>query len=103
MPAGVGYLREYRRSCDRFNAGGDPGPASCWLTPHTEYLQLGRSEADRQSAYRQLFRSAIPRADLQTIRDGTHKGWALGDETFSARIEALSGRRVMFLREAIYP
>jgi putative transposase len=63
------------------------------LTPHEEYLRLGRNEAERQSAYRELFQAAISTNDLAEIRECTHKGWALGSERFKEQIEALGQRR----------
>jgi putative transposase len=64
-----------------------------WLTAHEEYLRLGRDAADRQSAYRELFRGAISGDDLAQIRNCTHKGWAMGGEPFREQIEALGLRR----------
>ena len=58
-------------------------------------LRLGRTVQERQEAYRQLFKAAVPKDDLSAIRDSTHKGWALGSERFVKRIEALSQRRAV--------
>jgi hypothetical protein len=41
----------------------------------------------------QLFKAHLSKADLDAIRDTLHKGWALGDNRFRAKIEKLSGRR----------
>ena len=87
------HPRDYPWSSYRFNADGEKGPNSDWLAPHQEYLRLGRSAEERRSAYRQLFRGAIAKDELQAIRESTHKGWALGSERFKAQIEALSGRQ----------
>jgi putative transposase len=89
----VSHPRDYPWSSHAFNAQGAAGINTDWLTPHREYLRLGRSAADRQSAYRQLFRAAISNADLTAIRESTHKGWALGGERFREQIEALGQRR----------
>ena len=89
----VAHPRGYPWSSYAFNALGETGPNSDWLTPHNEYLSLGRSLADRQSAYRQLFRAAIPSIELKEIRECVHKGWALGDTRFRAQIEGLAQRR----------
>jgi putative transposase len=91
----VAHPRDYPWSSYPFNADGEKGPNSDWLVPHREYLRLGRSNEDRQSAYRQLFRAAIAKDELQAIRESSHKGWALGSEHFKAQIEALSGRQAM--------
>ena len=86
---------EYLWSSYAFNAQGESGPNSGWLTPHEEYLSLGRSATDRQDAYRLLFKAAIPQDDLKEIRECSHKGWALGSERFKEDIEALGQRRAI--------
>lgn len=89
----VAHPSEYPWSSYPFNAQGNGGPNADWLSPHAEYLNLGNSPVDRQSAYRQLFRAAISGANLAQIRECTHKGWALGSERFSDMIEQLGQRR----------
>ena len=91
----VAHPRDYRWSSYGRNADGETGENADWLTPHREYRRLGRSPAERQAAYRQLFRAAVARDDLQAIRDCTHKGWALGSGRFSEKIEALTQRRTV--------
>lgn len=89
----VAHPREYPWSSYAFNALGEIGPNSVWLAPHNEYLRLGRGASERQSAYRQLFRAAIPNVELDEIRECVHKGWALGDARFRAQIQGLAQRR----------
>ena len=89
----VAHPREYPWSSHAFNALGEAGLNADWLTPHDEYLRLGRNAPERQSAYRRLFKAAIPNVDLKEIRECVHKGWALGDARFRARIEDLGQRR----------
>ncbi|MGE3296160.1 MAG: transposase [Porticoccaceae bacterium] len=89
----VAHPRDYPWSSYAFNALGESGVGGSWLTPHMEYTQLGRSQNERQSAYRQLFRAAISGRDLNAIRESTHKGWALGGERFKQQVEALTNRR----------
>jgi putative transposase len=89
----VAHPRDYPWSSYRYNALGEAGKNLDWLTPHAKYLALGRQGNDRQSAYRQLFRAAIPGRELKDIRECTHAGWALGSERFKRKIERLSGRR----------
>jgi putative transposase len=91
----VTHPKDYPWSSYHFNAYGMRDWNSNWITPHPVYMRLGKGIEDRQSAYRQLFRSAIAKDDLQAIRESTHKGWALGNERFRTRIEVLSGRRAM--------
>ena len=89
----VAHPRDYAWSSYRRNADGEAGANADWLTPHREYRRLGRSAEERQAAYRQLFRAAVPKDDLQAIRDCTHKGWALGGARFTKQVEALGQRR----------
>jgi len=89
----VAHPRDYPWSSYRFNALGESGLNAGWISPHPEYLRLGRDAAERQGAYRQLFRAAISIQDLAQIRDCTHKGWALGGERFRQAVEALGERR----------
>ena len=93
----VAHPRDYRWSSYAFNALGETGMNADWLTPHPEYLSLGRSTGARQSAYRQLFRASLSGQDLENIRGSAHKGWALGGERFRQQIEALSQRRAASL------
>ena len=89
----VAHPRDYPWSSYAFNASGHVDTNGKWLTAHREYLRLGRSVHERQEAYRQLFKAAVPKSDLAVIRDCTHKGWALGGERFAKKIEALTQRR----------
>jgi len=72
------------------NARGDENSL---VTPHSLYRRLGRHTDTRQSAYRQLFRSQLAKADVDAIREATNKAWVLGNDRFRERVEALSGRR----------
>ena len=87
------HPRDYPWSSYAHNANGETGLNADWLTPHPEYLALGRNATDRQAAYRQLFRAAIPKDEPKEIRECTHKGWALGGERFREAVEALGQRR----------
>lgn len=81
---------DYPWSSHCANAQGRPDEL---IAPHSLYRRLGRTDDERQSAYRQLFRAQIPRADVEAIRDATNKAWALGDSRFRAKVETLSNRR----------
>ena len=54
---------EYRWSSYGANAWGD----LCWLTPHDEYLMLGRDGKERTFAYRESFRHQLGEHDLHLI------------------------------------
>ena len=86
----VDHPREYPWSSYAANAHGEENKL---IASHALYRQLGRTEIESQATYRQLFRAAIGRADLEAIRESTNKGWVLGNERFREKIEALSNRR----------
>ena len=88
----VTHSSEYPWSSYRYNALGVPIQL---LTPHPVYLQLGKTDEDRQKGYRALFRGRLPERELSVIRESTNKAWALGDERFRAQIEARTGRRAV--------
>jgi putative transposase len=95
-PVRAGMVTEpgdYPWSSDRRHAQGESGPNADWLMPHPEYRKLGKRNAARKLAYRQLFHAAISDAELAEIRDCSRKGWALGCERFKAQIEILGQRR----------
>jgi len=86
----VSHASEYPWSSYQGNALGKPIQL---LTPHTLYSRLGKTDVERQSAYRALFRGKMPERDLAAIRESTNKGWVLGNDWFKAQIEAKTGRR----------
>ena len=88
----VDHASEHPWSSYRFNAFGVPIEL---LAPHLIYKQLGRTDAERQSAYRALFRGRMPERDLEAIREATNKSWVLGDDRFRTQIEAKTGRRAV--------
>jgi len=83
-PADLGW------SSYQYNAQGKENPL---LSQHSLYRRLGRNAEARQSAYRQLFRAQLSKADVDAIRETTNKAWVLGNERFREKIELLSGRR----------
>jgi putative transposase len=86
----VAHASEYPWSSYQGNALGKPIQL---LTPHALYQRLGKTESDRQKAYRALFRGKMPERDLTAIREATNKAWVLGDDRFKAQIEAKTGRQ----------
>ena len=80
----------YRWSSYRCNALGEEDGL---VMEHDLYRRLGCSAEQRQSAYRALFQHAVADDLLGTIRDATNKGWALGDEHFRTKVEAMTVRR----------
>ncbi len=86
----VQHPGDYPWSSYGANAQGKP---DALISPHGLYRRLGRSNEEREAAYRQLFRVQIANADLEAIRQSTNKAWVLGDSRFRAKVEALSERR----------
>ena len=86
----VSHAADYPWSSYRSNALGEPMEL---LTSHLLYRQLGKTAAERQEAYRALFRGRMPERELEAIRASTDKAWVLGDDRFKAQIEARTGRR----------
>ncbi|WP_323845040.1 transposase [Microbulbifer magnicolonia] len=87
----VGHPSEYPWSSYRSNGAGVPASL---ISSHGEYRRLGRTEAERQSAYRQLVRARIPDKTLDEIRSATNKAWVLGSDRFRERIARQLNRRV---------
>ncbi len=87
----VDHPSKYPWSSYLFNARGQRDKL---VMPHREYKRLGKSDAERQSAYRQLFRTHITESTLGDIREATNKAWVLGSERFKKRIEKKIGRSV---------
>jgi len=82
---------EYRWSSYAANATG--GPAD-FLSPHDEYQRLGRTPAERQAVYRDLFGEHQRPERQDEIRTATNGGYALGNATFRRAMAVALGRRV---------
>lgn len=68
------------------------GSASRLVTPHEQYLGLGRSPDERQSAYRELSASLTPQ-NIEEIRGAINTGYPLGARRFIRAVCAATGRR----------
>lgn len=86
----VRHPREHRWSSYRANA---LGAADALVTPHPLYLSLGRSAAERQASYRELFREKLTEEFIENLRTATNGGWALGGDAFKRRIAKGAKRR----------
>jgi putative transposase len=82
---------DYRWSSYRINAQGE---TSSLIVPHEQYLALGQTLEDRQSAYRDLFNTDLDPHLVQQIREATNGGYVLGDSRFQGEIAQMLGRRV---------
>jgi putative transposase len=77
----------YRWSSYRSNA---LGKADLRLTAHPLYEAMGRSDKDRQAAYRALFQSHLDRAAIDDIRLALNQSQSLGNERFYAKVEKMT-------------
>lgn len=83
---------DYHWSSYRCNALGE---MDSLITPHPLYLALGAVASSRQSAYRDLFKSALGDDELADIRNHVQQQRALGTSRFQEEIEALLGRKAV--------
>ncbi|MBN8432170.1 transposase [Microbulbifer salipaludis] len=70
------------------------GKVSSLITPHPEYLALGRSPKERCEQYRALFSYHLDGPALEEIRTSVNKGMALGSLRFKEEVERQHARRV---------
>jgi hypothetical protein len=73
------------------------------LTGHDLHDRQGGAPAERQTAYRALFRAALDEAFVDSLRAATNGGWALGDARFKRQIAKALGRRVAPLPKGGHP
>ena len=81
----------YRWSSYRYNAQGKP---DALVTPHSQYLQLARNVADRQLAYKALFKAHMDPEEQVNIRAAWQTGTPLGNDHFRAQVEQTLKRKV---------
>jgi putative transposase len=82
---------DYRWSSYRANAH---GKVNALLTPHEEYLGLGRDVEGRQRAYSRLFEHEIAPEELEVIRKSLRHNHVLGDDRFRDEIGRMMKRRI---------
>jgi len=87
----VAHPSEYPWSSYRSNA---LGQANELVAPQREYQRMGKTDEERQAAYRQLFKAQLPENNLDKIRDATNKAWVLGNDRYKQRIQKQLERRV---------
>lgn len=80
----------YRWSSFRANAQGE---RSELITPHLLYLNLGVSDEQRQTAYRELFRYELDPDEIDRIREVTNSNFTLGTNRFQEEVSRILGRR----------
>ncbi len=85
---------DYHWSSYSANVGDEPDEM---ISPHREYLKLGKDDRQRMRAYRALFKRDIDSETTAYITESTLKGWAIGDLKFARRVEKRTGRRAVQL------
>ncbi len=87
----VKHPDEYRWSSYQVNG---QGKKSSLIRPHSLYRKLGRTDAERQMAYKELFRNELESEEIDKIRKATNENFALGNDRFTKEISEMLGRRV---------
>jgi putative transposase len=81
----------YPWSSFRCNAWGGHDDLIC---PHPLYLALGEDASSRQSSYRALFASHLPKEVVHEIRMALDFSMPLGNDRFRQQIERALGRSI---------
>jgi len=87
----VNHPRDYPWSSYRANG---EGKEDRLLTPHDDYLRLGMTGRERETAYRGLFQAHLDPDKVKAIRTATNGNYVLGDNRFQKEIEQMLNRRV---------
>ncbi len=80
---------DHRWSSYQFNRW---GKADDLLTPHSVFLELGKTDHSRRSAYDSLFELPVPWED-EAIREALRTNGVYGDKQFCTQVGNLTGRR----------
>lgn len=86
-------IDHYNYRWSSFHANGD-GKNDALLTPHEQYLLLGRTTDTRREAYRALFKAHLDEETIDEIRAASNGNYALASERFQAQIGKALKRRV---------
>lgn len=74
------------------------GVESKLRTAHRVYMELGRTDEERQQKYCALFSLHLDHSMLNQIRTATNRGFVLGGAGFRDDIERKTGQRMRLLR-----
>jgi putative transposase len=88
----VKHPGDYRWSSYQVNVQGEK---SSLIRPHSLYKKLGRTNAKRQMAYKDLFRDELSSEEIDKIRKATNGNFALGSSRFTDKLSSMLGRRVI--------
>jgi len=70
------------------------GTYNALITPHAEYLRLGRDDSQRREAYTALVDCQLEPKSITKIREATNGNFALGDKEFRDALARALGKRV---------
>ena len=82
---------DYAWSSYHANAKGD---TDLTITPHSVYLRLGRTKAQRQANYKELFNEPLSDNLISSIQQTSQTGTPLGSDKFLKEIEELLGVKI---------
>jgi len=88
----VTHPSEYKWSSYHHHAQGDESEI---INPHFMYQKLGRTDEERQLAYRELFSYQLDLSLVNAIRKATNGNFVLGDSRFAEEISQALKRRVV--------
>jgi len=87
----VAVPRDYPWSSHGYYGSGRPDSL---ITPHSAWFELASSDECRRSAYLELTEQSLAADVLETIRNGSRSGYAIGLPADCQFLEATLGRRV---------
>ena len=64
------------------------------IAEHELFWAIGNTPFDREVAYRRVLAQSLPSSTIESIRNATLKGWALGSPEFARSMASLTGRRL---------
>ena len=82
---------KYRLSSYRANA---QGAVDTVCSAHEEYVRLGGLPAEREAAYRELFRHYLESGIVDDIRNALNNELVVGTSRFKDEIQAITNRPV---------
>jgi len=70
-----------------------------WLDPDPLYLDMGKTENERQQGYREFLAEAVSDQEREFIKQAVQRGQLTGGATFIDEIEAKLQRRIEFRKQ----
>lgn len=89
-----GDPEHWRWSSAAVHAGGFPGYHANWLALHPDYWASGNTPFERQAAWRDRLQTGLTASAADAVTQALQGQWALGSESFVARMGDVASRRV---------